>query len=152
MPRLKRASFKEKSFAAEYIKARGDGGKAVLNSAYNASTGESARQMAKQLLNKPRVQEEINKILELMQLDPRSLAKISKKIITQSLGPKGSLSTAASHTEFLYKVQGIAPITKNMSLNVSKAIGSEIHDFTQLQEDVRKMSESMNKLLNLADK
>src|SRR5690348_17529420 len=122
MAKLKRASFKEKSFVAEYIKAKGDGKKAILNSEYKVSNGHSAKAMATQLLNKPRVQEEINKILELMELDPISLSKISKKIITKGLKEKGGLSTAASHTEFLYKVQGIAPISKTMSLNVNKTV------------------------------
>lgn len=152
MPKLKRASFKQKSFAAEYIKSDGDGQKAILNSKYNVKDKNVAKRMASDLLDNPQVQEEINIILQKMKLDPESLAQMSRNLLSSGLNSKPSFSAAQSHLEFLYKVQGVSPVNKNMSVSLKKTFGHEEQDFTQLQNDVAILKESMDKLLTFNSK
>jgi len=152
MPRVKRTTFKEKRFAHEYVKNNGDAAQAYIDAGYRVKEKSVAKAIGYKMLDKPRVQKEINVILQALQLDPASLADKSRTLIAEGLKAKPSFQTAASHIEFLYKVQGISPVNKNVSMSVKQTFNNKPEEFAKLRNDVAELKRSMDDLLTLDSK
>ncbi|MGH2612144.1 MAG: terminase small subunit [Rhabdochlamydiaceae bacterium] len=149
MAKLKRASDKEKSFAKEYIKRDGNRIEAVIHSKYTVKNNDRklASNLGSQLLDKPRVQEEISKILNKAGLDTESLAQDSRRVLEEGLIAKPSFAAAVSHLEFLYKIQGVSPVAKSMKLSLSKTDKMVHEDHETLMEQLNKLQKIVDGLL-----
>jgi hypothetical protein len=135
MPRLNKASFKEKQFARKYIEQNGNGTAAALE-AYNANR-DSAEVIASRNMQKPRVLEEIDKILKKKGLNSDSyLADKIHESLEASIGVKATNKDAVSIINMLLKVSNSYPASKHVSLSYSKKEYSLTKPYSEVQQDL----------------
>ena len=142
----KKLSLKEKKFAIEYVKNKGNGAGAIKQ-IYNVSTNRSAAEMAYQKLLKPEIKEEITKILDDNGLDQQFIAQNLKQAIQSGIGERASNSDALRGIEQLVKLHNLNPISKSARLSVQLNSGYDSKNYDELLIELRKSRETTEKLL-----
>jgi hypothetical protein len=144
-PRLT-PTFKQKLFAHEYVKNRGNGVKSAL--AVYDTDYIGAKNISTQNLDKPAVQNEINKLLKKNGLTLDSSTEYLKKYIDKSIESKPSFSVGADLLKFVFKLYNAIPINKSMNLSYSKVERLPVEDFKKIQELLTKLNDNTTKILN----
>lgn len=147
MPRLKRASLKQKLFAKKYVDTMGNAQQAALE-VYDVKSKVNAGSVGKQNLLKPQVQEEIKKILIRKGINLDDMTLDLKDAIKLNLSEgKPSMAVGADLLKFAYKLHDVIPGNKSLNLNYSK---KEIinKDYDEIKNELVKLNEMTKKLID----
>lgn len=135
-----------KKFAKAYIENGGQVNKAVFE-AYPVKDKKNANTLGHALLEKPMVQEEIQRLLNKSGITLDYLNDNVKQAIELNLEQgKPQMGVAADLLKFMYKLHNVIPANKSMNLNYSR---KEIINkpYAELKEDLEKMNKLTAKLL-----
>ncbi|HLE25143.1 MAG TPA: terminase small subunit [Thermodesulfobacteriota bacterium] len=146
MPKRRELSLKEKKFAIEYVKNKGNG-TAAVKEVYDVKSNVNAAAQAYQKLLKPEIKEEITKILDDNGLDQQFIAQNLKQAIQSGIGERANNSDALRGIENLIKLHNLNPISKSARLNVSLNSGYDSKNYDELLIELRKSRETTEKLL-----
>jgi len=116
MSEPRKLTFKQKIFTTEYIRNGGNGKQAALK-AYD-TTPETAGTIAYENLNKPQVQESIERALEKNQITPELITSQIKDLAIKEVDKISGDVKLKAGIELL-KLMGAYPGTKNTNLNLS---------------------------------
>jgi phage terminase small subunit len=139
-------TLKQKLFAQKYIEKKGNGAQAALE-VYDVSP-KTAKDVAYQNLQKPVVQEEIRKELDKAGLTVNYLNSKSKKVIdlVDKVDPK-TIGVATNHLQFVYKLHNVLPAKKSMHMSMSLRDQLPSKDFDEVKEQLQKLTDTTNALL-----
>ena len=139
-------TMKQKLFAQEYVRNKGNKTQAVL-AVYDTKSKRNAHSIADDLMVKPVVQEEIKKQLNKAGLDLDYLGDSIKSSIDQNLQlGKPSQAVAMDGIKFLYRLHNVIPANKNMNMNYSKKV-VENQSYDEIKETLEKLNKVTEKLL-----
>jgi len=148
MPRLKRASFKQKQFARKYIQNKGDATKTALD-VYDVKP-KNAKQLGHQTVNHPFVQEELKKSLAKYNLNiDTSTEQLARSVQYNLDEGKPSQAVGADLLKFIYKLHDAIPANKNMNLNYSKS-EIETKGYKEIKEELTKLNQLTSKIIKEA--
>ena len=143
----KTPTFKQKRFAQEYVRNGGNGVKAAQK-VYNSHSYDGAKAIAVQNMDKPMVQNEIEKNLVKAGLSSETLGSKLATVIDTGLGVKATNKDALAGIITAYKLLNAFPekISKRLTVAVSR---KELirKDITELKEDAKKITEKTSKLV-----
>lgn len=142
MPRRKNneLSLKERAFVTNYFKNGGNQTQAAVD-AYNVKSRRNGTQVARLVMKRPAIQEEINTILDNSHLSLTDITKLAKKGITKGLEEgKPSFAAAMNMIQFNYRLHNVLPANKSISASIRVGDNSQ----AQNMEDIKKSLENLN--------
>ena len=147
----KNLTFKQRLFAQEYVKNRGNGVQAALK-AYDATTRDSAKNISHQNLDKPIIQAEIKRIMEAAGLGMDVVIDTLKRAMVAGIGEKATNSDTIRGVDMLLKLHNMYPEKRTLNLNytkkeevASKDMLEVMKTLNQLQTTTQKLLDDMNK-------
>lgn len=147
MPKGDKPTPKEKLFAKKYIENNFNGTQAVLD-VYNTKKRSNAKSISYQNLQKPVVQEEINKLLDKAGLSLNELNAYTKNSIEMNMKyGKPSQAVAATLIQHAYKLHNALP--KNTKVSIKHTVIESLtrKDYKEVTEDLKKISLESSKLV-----
>lgn len=141
----KTPTFKQKLFAQEYVKNKGNGTKSAL--AVYDTTYTGAKEISRQNIKKPVIKEEIENILHKKGLTIDRLVDWSKDSIENNLSGKPSQAVASDMLKFLFKLYNVVPATKSMKLSYNKSEQLPSQDILEVKRLLTELNENTNKIL-----
>lgn len=137
--KLRKATFKQKRFAQEYVRNNGNGTKAALE-VYDTKDPATGNAIAVENLQKPLVKREIDKCLEKSGLNDSYISDKLKDSIEFGMGKKASQDTSLRGLDMLIRLRGLYPEKRtrveNYSLSLKKNLLSK--NVIEIEEEVKK--------------
>ena len=138
-------TLKQKLFTKKYLET-GNGTQAVLE-AYNTHDPNTAAVIASENLNKPKVIEEIYKVLDRTGLSLEQVSGSVGDILQRGAETKVTGDNILRAAEMLYKLHGVYPIQKSAHFRLNVRQELEKKSFNELIDLKRQKSQEIDEIL-----
>lgn len=108
----KNMTLKQKRFAKEYVKTKGNKTQAVINAGYDVKNRDVAAQIGVENMNKPKIQQEIKRQLDNAGLTDTKIFEGLEKIINEGSGNEPTASDALRGIDMVLKLKDYYPSKK----------------------------------------
>ncbi len=141
-------TIKQRKFIKGYIKNRGNGTQAALDT-YNVKNKHSAEVIASENLRKPEVRKQIEIALEANGLDDVYISELLREATVAGIGEKASNSDSLRGIEMMLKLKGAFPDKIQRSAHLRINYKKEVNEmsFNEISAKLKELQETTRRLL-----